>query len=922
MEEGPVMDDFVPDSEFQPDQPVTQIAQQAGPDFIPEDKFLSDEDKFGSTDQILKTFGEGMGESLTFGLSTGAQRLAGVKGEDITGRREENPIAHAAGQVAGIAAGMFIGTGEAALLEKAGMAVGKKIVGESLKAKVGSGMAKLATENALFQAGDEVSKMFAGNPTQSVGTAMADIGLAGIIGAPFGAVPPLWKATVGGKVSELLTAIKNKAGGIEGELSQPVKEAIENAGVNLPAEIKAGLSDDPIVQNAFKTLQQSDTTKSGIALQESYGKVKTELADSMIQSLGKSQDSIPALKDLSDAKAGVDMGDILAKEVAEKFDPIIEKFDKVKTEFADAELLADTFADQMAPGGLGMERVPVGGTISTASERLGKLAMEQGWLAAREGADPALVRMAMKNLPKQKTLKDLSNLISAIGKRGEELSSPTNFGPSRTAQMINGVLKDAESDVIIARLGQKNPMLADEYRAVKAAYREASLLREELQSKIGVKSSLGRFADSIKDHASSNAEKLLARLTKTNDADLIRLLQEQFPATANAVKEYQLNSILATAAAKAKPGELINSNALIKAIDNLSPEMRAFAVPPGAVDRIRAVGTLLDQFSKAPHNFSNTARTADKLFEYVPASAVGMITMMAGGNPVLAGAAGILTKYLGKDVPDALRLSMLKFLGSPHAVDSAAFKAMNDVAGAVVKGEKAVNRATRAVLRPSGSKATHREVSENDRRKLDKQLLALQDDPSPLLNVAGDTAHYLPEYATAMGETAARAVNYLNSLRPDTQKALLLDAEPEADPVKKAAFERALTIAQNPLIVLEDVKDGTLVPEDLITLQNVAPGLYARMREKLTAELVDRTAEEEPIPYKTRLGLAMFLGTPLDSTMTPEAIQAAQPKPEAPPMPQGPVKPSATGMQKLSKLGPANATQGQARQMDRAKRLS
>ena len=76
----------------------------------------------------------------------------------------------------------------------------------------------------------------------------------------------------------------------------------------------------------------------------------------------------------------------------------------------------------------------------------------------------------------------------------------------------------------------------------------------------------------------------------------------------------------------------------------------------------------------------------------------------------------------------------------------------------------------------------------------------------------------------------------------------------------------------------------------------------------------------EPIPYKLRVGMSMFLGQPLDSTMTPQAIMAAQP---APPQPQQAQASALTkkGSTALSKAG-MNAetqTQGAERRRNPAK---
>lgn len=56
------------------------------------------------------------------------------------------------------------------------------------------------------------------------------------------------------------------------------------------------------------------------------------------------------------------------------------------------------------------------------------------------------------------------------------------------------------------------------------------------------------------------------------------------------------------------------------------------------------------------------------------------------------------------------------------------------------------------------------------------------------------------------------------------------------------------------------------------------------------------------IPYKTRMNLSLFMGQPLDTTMLPSSIQAAQPIPQPPPpQNQKPSQSAAKAMEKSHK---------------------
>jgi hypothetical protein len=93
---------------------------------------------------------------------------------------------------------------------------------------------------------------------------------------------------------------------------------------------------------------------------------------------------------------------------------------------------------------------------------------------------------------------------------------------------------------------------------------------------------------------------------------------------------------------------------------------------------------------------------------------------------------------------------------------------------------------------------------------------------------------------------------------------------------QEAIYNKALDIAQNPLSVLKDVKNGTLTSTDTTHLQHLYPALYERIKEKLFSQIIDAKEQEKIIPYKVRMGLSRFLGQPLDVSMQPTSIMSNQ----------------------------------------------
>jgi hypothetical protein len=233
------------------------------------------------------------------------------------------------------------------------------------------------------------------------------------------------------------------------------------------------------------------------------------------------------------------------------------------------------------------------------------------------------------------------------------------------------------------------------------------------------------------------------------------------------------------------------------------------------------------------------------------------------------------------------------------------FRSAIDYGLAVAKGENMIGKAAKNVFRAGAEvlSETHR-PSEAQRLRLDKMLQKIQLDPKPLLNVAGSSGHYMPAHSEAVGQFAANASNYLNGLRPTSDPRNPLDSKMPASQFQKASYNRALDIAEQPLLVLDSIKKGNLTPQDIMTMKAIYPKLYDKLSNHLIEGVMTTVDKGESIPYKTRLSLAMFLGQPLDSTMTPEAIQAMQssrgPASQPPQQPAAPVKHSTAALGKLS----------------------
>lgn len=946
--------DFIPDSQFKPDAGPAPASSGNSADFIPDSQFVSDEEKHGGLGSQIGTGIEGALSAATFGLSTGLEKKIGkdlqvdaLSPENIRARREVNPVSHGAGQIAGLVGSSFLipGGGAAGLLERGGAStaeaiglgaeatalrageaaaeaaaqagLGKAATSAAIRAakaqelaqfgtmaKIGSSAVKAAADNALFQAGDEVSKMLASDNSQDaaamVQSSAVNIGLAGLLGAGIGGgvstLSPLWKATAGPKVSSILDAITKRSGGVEAAIPDALNEAIEKTGVTIAPEVRASLSSDPEIRQMFQTLQDSAGSK-GHEARESLNRFRSSIAEKVAEATGRTVQQVEGLVDKSNFETGSEVLGTLTDELKRKTEPVSDAFKRNTEKYKTVDLT------DLNRGGI--------------SEELTNLVKEKGYNLATNSDEMKIVNQAIEDLPNLKTVEDLRKYQSNLG---SELARKQMWDLGKG---VRSIFNEAEGNIVSETIGKVDPGLLPEHVAAKANYKSNLGLIEELNDRLHA----GRYSGPESFMRAMNEmkpEEALNRLLSKKDAGLLNLLETKFPETAAKLKEVQIDQMLKKASMSAPEGAPLNIKNLFKQVDALSPELKKFMFDGEAGQKLEALRSLSDAIPEKIGK-SGTPQGLDALWGMIPASAVGMVSLLTGHSATASFLLGGLTKALGRDIPDAVRMGLLKFLGSGQKLEAEGFKAMVDTISQSIKAENTIGRAAKEIFKAGKEVIPSHLIPDNkSREKLDKKLKELQTNQTPLFDVGGKTAHYLPEHGTAIASTAMNAVNYLNSMRPIPQKQSPLDSEPVVTKTQTAAFNKALDIAQQPLVVMEDIKNGTISASDIKTLHTVYPALYNRLSDKLNHHMIEAVNAKENIPYKTRMGVSMFLGQPLDSTLKPNSIVAAQAtfmrpsqqKDQQAKQQQGPGPHSMKG---LAKLPAQYATPQQAREASKLK---
>lgn len=919
-------EDFNPDAFIaENSQPVANTSPNDVPlspdisiDGFNPDEFIaqSNEEKYGSVGQQIKAGLEGAAEGVLGPLAPLIEtKVLGVKEEDIRGRREENPIARGVGVATGLGAGLLTGAGIAGQTAKqaakytlpgamtaAGNAATKAVgLGELAKEatigmRIGSEAVRQAAEMAVLQGSDEVAKVVLHDPNVGAESAIANVGLAAALGggggALIGSVSPIWKATMGPKVEEFLT--RTVPGQLD--LSPNVKDAFSTLGMEPGVIAKAAMSGD---DKALRTVQELIRAQNPKVLEElaTYPKL---IRENLSQRVGMNVDD--AIK-FSAKDAGEAIEKQLKKDIDAKYGPRHAEMQKRKL---DAEGIDTGLQDRYDFSGQMMER----------------------GLKDVTGPDSPYYKLYeeyAERVMNTKTIGKLDLLKTEIFTRargardGNEAFALRNIG-----RMVDD-FQESQINKFTAREGidTLGKALNDERTLFNNNYREFISEMEELMEFIGVGNwrGHGKLMDKLD---SIKAEDIVKRFATKGDAEGAMALKTKFPEVAELVRQYELKKFLSNYV-KEEVGEVVlNSKTLAESIAKLRkdfPEQVEYLFPNGAAEAIDAGKVIHDAITHINRmKDSGTPGGMAKVFKHGLGTVMGALGWILGSNPISAALIGELAQRLAVNAPQEIKYAMLKYLTSDKGISSGGFKAMVDFAGKVAKEQAKINKGVESVFKTSGVQVVaSNQPTQQDRDKLQKRLDKIQKNPEIMVADEDDLSHYMPDQRTAIAAKATNAAQYLESIRPKGFKPGPLDPEIPPSKAEMARYNRALDIAINPLTVLQNVKDGTIQTTDIQDLRNMYPALYDQYSRKLMDQVTNMQASEEIIPYKTKIGISLFLGTPLDASMKPESIQSAQPKPAGAP-PQAPntapIKPKKSTAP-LTKAPGQHMLPGQAREANK-----
>ncbi len=888
--------------------------------------------QYGGAGQQIKAGLEGVAQGVAGPLAPMTERAFGVNPEDIRGREEANPVTHGVGEAAGLIGGTVAGVGIGAGVEGAGAAFRAALPAGEAKfvSQLLPEAAKGAFEMALFQGGgEELSKLAKQDPNQTAETALTDIGLATAMGGLFGGVlgAGVQKTKyLGTELPELAQAApwtEEGAGKFVSQLDTAALEAGDLAksveyGTSIPESQKNGL-----LEGILRRKERADAPAiKAMAEKNGWPVMEGMITDD--QAVQRSEDFLrnsPLTR--AGARRGAMWNDAWEKGVQAPAEEVIPQSRYTKAEVGDIlkQTISAQLEEQNAPISAMYNEIKQYHNVIPLSEKSApaiarNMAKIQEFRVSPSSPEGQLVSRVMREIGNLKTVDDVKLYKSVLNR---SIPPTASSGEKRMASILADKLTDLEESSIerFARTQMKTPEakakildLIEQRKAANAGYKEMIGKVKTLSEQLG-KGRVHGVQDAlnfIKERLSP--EEITQKLNSLKDSEFRKFFAKEYPEGNELLKEYQ-KGVMHDAAFL---GERLNPLKFHKALDKLEPEIQKSLFTPGELQKVVDSRAYMARF---PKNFnpSGTAHTLKFGESFSPYATAAMA--VASGHPV-----GAIAALAAKPLGELRDLAMEQFIkgakNSPEVIKATM------LAQATVKGDRLSTKAVNAVFKGSAMPFTAAAVMAA-RPKLAHMVEFYSQNPDKLLD--SGNGNPLPQYAQAFAGTNVRAIQYLASQRPNTETAAPLDAKREPTAVEKHKYNSALDMAQQPLLIMDKIQKGTLTPQDMQTVQTIYPNLYKNLQQKVMGQVMEMKRKGQTLPYAQRLQVSNFLGTPLDSTLTPQGILNLQMVQSSPQKSQsdnqqgtsgGGVKPAQSGAGKLQGLSKAAMTPGQARTAERS----
>lgn len=789
---------------------------------------LKEDKDYGTTGQSILAGVEGAAQGvlsplITTPIELGLSKLGvpGLSAEDIAGRQEANPTAHGLGIGAGFVGSLLTGVGEGKILAGVGETAAKALgLGEATSnaGKIGSAVIKGLVENSGIQLGEELNKSMIGlgDPNTPVSSALAHIGAAGLFGGGIGGA--LGAAGLGA-ANRLRWLADTQMGQ---RASQFMEDFGQQWGFNQqnPNRVAAVFNE---VNNFFKDNSE--------VMGDVYGSqgIKAEAIEKLVPEMND------AIK-----QQNVDISKYLDGKIKE----MVSDPDTYEPRFA-KKLIADT----------------------------------NNWMKVT--TDPQADSNAIFNATQE--LKQKLATYAKFDARASSLSSENEFR-SLAAQMQHELIGHLENTNVWGQAGELQ-------QGINKAFSKFVKPQKDMWS---------RFSQKVEGEPNLDPNKFktyISQLGKSGtsiDEEIRPKVMKNYITAAENYRN-EISNIYGKLGLDS-PVKAMPLSAVKATFDETTEGTRAAnwlfhsAIPSGLGHGAGVLGgKVIGHMSGLPFGEAAGAVIGEGLHSKLGSALDGI-----AGRPIR----GLLVPAAYKALMSGSPTGIAEALEHAGNVQKGASAIQNGVdalfTGSKIAGQQFVNdnpdkikKIKEFVEKGGVNQQIQNTLHEQNRKKTSTPVQGFahggevtQSAPitTPVItHQQSKFSQVYPDHSMLMEAAKGRVYNYLNTIRPQSNMPKLPFDEAHEDPVKAKSYESALKIAHKPLSVLPEIQKGTITPEHMKHLVGMWPEVHGELSKKITERLTkaQMNGEKKP-PSHVRQGLSMFLGAPLDGTMQPGMIQAAQ----------------------------------------------
>lgn len=833
-----------------------------------------------------------------------------VEPETLKNLSAANPGTNLLGNLAGAGALTYLTGGAAAPIEGA---VASQGIAPLAARAIGYG-----AEGAVFGAGNAVSDYALGDPHLNAQKIAADVGLGALFGAGLGTISHglfskkvadiANEANSSAETASALSSANSQAGReggtIGGEVEKTPLFSLVPVDKKVAPELRAiGDKYDLPVTNgmtsAIKSVQQATDVLVSGAPTIARNIVEGELNKGWNGAVNVLNGVLDTGSDfgggeMTPKQLGEALQGSLKAKIAEDNAPIAEMFNATKDRGIDIPVNPEE--------------------IKTASSEL----MKNPNMSFK-GSDARLINQVNNILPTLDTAQKVSD-YQAFLKNEHPFQTTTQNERYILGQVQDHLQKIFESSV---EKSASNPSLPEDLREgfkslvpeIKAARAKSAEFKQKFDpviEQLGGRTGTGKGAAYMRNFVDEiDPEKFATKLFDKKYSGFNEHFAEEFPEESALMRQYMKQTLKQKALSEngqLDPTSLFKQIFGAKKSAGLEPEIRSSIFHEDELEKLQDMKKYLSEFPK----------------KFNPSGTEGAIDFRAGFSPTGAALSnardfGILAyiKAAGRDP------NVNPFQLGADAADK--FNKMSAIQKITDQFDKKMASSIRSIFSSSDAgrgaiMSAGGQGIDKGYDKVTKSISNIADNPSGIVDhMAHHTAglnNSLPNVTQGINNTAMSALQFLNSKIPKPATNFPYSQKFEPSQEQKNKFMRYYTAVNNPLHVLDDVRNGTLTNESLEAMQAVHPQLLKQMQMHVSDQL--GLSKNKDLSYAKKISIAKFIGHPLDQSMLPQVIMANQMALSGPTLQkQGVQKEGHGNMSALSKANLSGRAQTETRRLEK-----